>query len=282
MVYVPKRSRRGARKPRMRRKRRGLGVKSVKTIARKVVAENRERKYKQFSFINYTLSPYNSGDFNLGANSVSMVCLSPYDGPAVGPNVNLAISQGVQTDERIGSRIEMKKGTIRLYFSPTFYDPTYNTTPMPMLLQVFIGYDRTTGNGQPSATLPDFFEDNGNAQNPVGWAIDTFRKVNKERYVIFNRRTYKIGNAEYFGSANTPAQQHYTNNDFKYAIKTSFDYTKHLIKTVKYNKDNAVIDTPTTRQLWMWWMITPVIGTAIGGSRQINCTAECTIQYTDA
>lgn len=282
MVYVPRRSRRGARKPRMRGKRRGMGVKAVKTIARSVVAENRERKYKQFTINNYTLSPYNQGDFNLGANSVSMCCLSPYDGPAVGPSVDLAIAQGVETDQRIGSHIQMKKGIIRLYFSPSYYDATYNFSPQPMLLQVFIGYDRTTGNGQPSATLPDFFESNGNAENPVGWAIDTFRKVNKERYVIFNRRTYKIGNAEYFGNAPQTGQQYFTNNDFKYSIKTSFDYTKHLIKNVKYNKDNAVTNTPTTRQLWMWWMIVPSTGAAVGSSRQINLNAECTIEYTDA
>ncbi len=66
-------------------------------------------------------------------------------------------------------------------------------------------------------------------------------KINKERYVIFNRRTYKLGNAEYFGSgsgtSSTVGRQYYTNNDFKLTQRATFDYTKHLIKTVKYSND---------------------------------------------
>lgn len=279
MVYVPRRKRRTG-KPRVYRKRRGLGVKSVKTIARQVVNEGRERKIKQAFITNYPLSVYNSGDINYGANTVSMMCLSPNDLPGTFPTVaNLSITQGVDTDQRVGSRIEMKKGVARLYFNPTIYN-TYNTQPQPMLVQVFIGYDRTTGNGQPSPSLPQFFEDSGNASSPVGWALDTFKRINKERYVIFNRRTYKIGQAEFFGTANSPPQQYYTNNDFKYSARCTIDYTKHLIKHVKYSVDSD--NTPTTRQLWMWWMITPATGSTISTSRQITMNGELTLHYTDA
>ncbi len=187
-------------KRKMRSKRGGLGVKAVKDIARSVVTENREKKLKQFTVVNYAISPYNIGDQVLGPSTVSLVCLSPNNIAGTSPPADLSIQQGVDTDNRIGSRIEMKSGVARLFMSANIYDVTYNVAPQPMIVQVFIGYDRTTGNGQPSAALPQFYEVNGVSVSPTGNVLDTFRKINKERYVIFNRRTYKLGNAEYFGS----------------------------------------------------------------------------------
>jgi len=284
MVYVPKRNRRGGKsKPRMRKRGRGLGVKSVKTIARQVVSENRERKLKQFSITNYSLSPYNSGDQNLGINTVSMVCLSPNNIAGTYPDADLSIQQGNDTDNRIGSRVLMKSGVARLFMSANTYDTTYNLYPQPMIVQVFIGYDRTSGLGQPSATLPEFYEVNGVSTAPTGTVLDTFRKINKERYVIFNRRTYKLGNAEYFGSGQATGgnlqRQYYTNNDFKLTQRATFDYSKHLIKTVKYVNDGDT--TPSTRQIWMWWIITPMTGATTGGSRQITLNMEACVKYTD-
>lgn len=284
MVYVPKRNRRGKSKPRMRKRGRGLGVKSVKTIARQVVSENRERKLKQFTIVNYALSPYNVGDQILGANTVSMVCLSPNNIPGTSPPADLSIQQGTDSDNRIGSRILMKSGIARLFFSANAQDNVYNQFPQPMMVQVFVGYDRTTSNGQPSASLPQFYEVNGISVSPTGNVLDTFRKINKERYVIFNRRTYKIGNAEYFGAGSGSGQavsrQYYTNNDFKLTQRATFDYTKHLIKTVKYSDDGDT--TPTTRQVWMWWITTPLTGTLTGGARQITLNMEAVVKYTDA
>lgn len=283
MVYVPKRSRRGASKPRMRKRGRGLGVKSVKKIARAVVSENRERKLKQFSITNYSLSPYNGGDQNLGINTVSMVCLSPNNIGGTYPDADLSIQQGNDTDNRIGSRVQMKSGIARLFMSANTYDTTYNLYPQPMIVQVFIGYDRTSGLGQPSAGLPEFYEVNGVSTAPTGAVLDTFRKINKERYVIFNRRTYKLGNAEYFGSGQGTGgslqRQYYTNNDFKLTQRATFDYSKHLIKTVKYVNDGDT--TPSTRQLWMWWIITPMTGGTTGGTRQITLNMEACVKYTD-
>jgi len=281
MVYAPKPRSRRAPKRRMYRKRRGLGVKSVKTIARSVIDQSRERKKSQFFVSNYPLTPYNGGDYNLGVNTVSMLCLSPNNIGGTYPVADLDIAQGTASNERVGQNITVKKGDVRLYFVPNGYNTTYNYEPQPMILQVFIGYDRTTGNGQPSATLPNFFLSDGGATAPSGQAIDTFKKINRSRYAVFNRRTYKIGNAEYFGTANAPTQQYYTNNDFKYNIKTSFDYTKHLIKTVKYPR-GGTDNTPNTRQLWMWWMICPANGLATTSSRNITVNAECCLQYTDA
>ncbi len=271
-------------KRKMRSKRGGLGVKAVKDIARSVVTENREKKLKQFTVVNYAISPYNIGDQVLGPSTVSLVCLSPNNIAGTSPPADLSIQQGVDTDNRIGSRIEMKSGVARLFMSANIYDVTYNTAPQPMIVQVFIGYDRTTGNGQPSAALPQFYEVNGVSVSPTGNVLDTFRKINKERYVIFNRRTYKLGNAEYFGSgsgtSSTVGRQYYTNNDFKLTQRATFDYTKHLIKTVKYSNDGDT--TPSTRQLWMWWIMTPMTGQTTGGARQVTLNMEACVKFTDA
>jgi hypothetical protein len=282
MVYVPRtRKSRAAPKRRMYRKRRGVGPKAIKSIARSVMDQRLEKKMVTSFVSNYPLSPYNSGDYNLGVNTVSMICLSPNNIAGTFPSAPLQIQQGVASNQRVGQSIQCKKGEVRLYFVPNGYNTSYNFEPSPMILQVFIGYDKTTGDGQPSAALTNFFLTDGGATNPTGQAIDTFRKINRSRYAVFNRRTYKIGQAEFFGTANQPTQQYYTNNDFKYNIKTTFDYTKHLIKNCKYPR-GGTDDTPNTRQLWMWWMISPANGLSTASSRNVTINAEATIHYTDA
>lgn len=255
--------------------------KRIAKIARSVIESRFEKKMVTSFVSNYPLSPYNSGDYVLGPNTVSMLCLSPNNIAGLSPVAPLEIAQGVASNERIGQSITMKKGEVRLYFVPNGYNATYNSAPQPMLLQVFIGYDKTTGDGQPSASLTNLFLTDGGATNPTGQAIDTFRKINRSRYAVFNRRTFKVGQAEFFGTANNPSQQYYTNNDYKYSIRATFDYTKHLIKTVKYPR-GGTDNTPNTRQLWMWWMICPATGLSTSTSRNMTVNAEATLHYTDA
>lgn len=265
----------------MRKRGSRMGPKSVKNIARTVMDERLEKKMVTSFVSNYPLSPYNAGDYNVGANTVSMICLSPNDIAGTYPYAPLEVSQGVASNQRVGQNITVKKGEIRLYFVPNGYNATYNYEPQPMILQVFIGYDKTTGDGQPSAALTNLFLTDGGATNPTGQAIDTFRKINTSRYAVFNRRTYKIGQSELFGTANNPSQQYFANNDFKFNIKTTFDYTKHLIKTVKYPR-GGTDNTPNTRQLWCWFMICPATGLSTASSRNITVNAEATLRYTDA
>lgn len=282
MPFYPRRNKPKAKKP-YKPKRKASNQRIAK-IAKQVVSQSREYKLKMFTVSNYAISPYNRGDSTLGANTVSLVCLTPNDIPGTYPTADLAIAQGSDTDERIGSQITMKSGQVRMFLSANVYDVTYNTAPQPMVVQVFIGYDRTTGNGQPSASLPEFFEFNGLASAPTGEILDTFKRINSERYVVVTRRTYKIGNAEYFGSgsgtSSTVGRQYYTNNDYSLSRQVTIDYSKHMIKKVKYVKDGD--QTPSTRQLWMWWLMTPMTGQTTGGERQVSVNMECTVKYTDA
>lgn len=284
MPFYPNRRKPKAKRSYKPKPKRKVSNQRIARIAKQVVSQSREYKLKQFTVSNYALSPYNRGDSTLGINTVSMVCLTPNDIPGTYPTADLAIAQGADTDERIGSQITMKSGQVRLFLNANIYDVTYNIAPQPMIVQVFIGYDRTTGNGQPSATLPEFYEFNGQANAPTGEVLDTFKRINTERYVVVTRRTYKIGNAEYFGSGSgqpsTVGRQYYTNNDFQLSKQVTIDYSKHMIKKVKYVKDGD--QTPSTRQLWMWWLMTPMTGAVTGGERQVNINMECTVKYTDA
>lgn len=284
MPFYPNRRKPKAKRSYKPKPKRKVSNQRIARIAKQVVSQSREYKLKQFTVSNYALSPYNRGDSTLGINTVSMVCLTPNDIPGTYPTADLAIAQGADTDERIGSQITMKNGQVRLFLNANIYDVTYNIAPQPMIVQVFIGYDRTTGNGQPSATLPEFYEFNGQANAPTGEVLDTFKRINTERYVVVTRRTYKIGNAEYFGSGSgqpsTVGRQYYTNNDFQLSKQVTIDYSKHMIKKVKYVKDGD--QTPSTRQLWMWWLMTPMTGAVTGGERQVNINMECTVKYTDA
>lgn len=280
MVYNGYRRKRGGRRPKRRvyRKRGGLGVKAVRTIAKEVAKEGRETKFKQYDFLNYSLAAYNVGALGGSANSLTRICLTPQNYTNT-PASALTIPVGAGSDERIGNKIEMCGGELRMMFNAAPYDATNNPQPEPQIVQVFIGYDKTQAHGIPLANFPDLYTFNDLAISPTGQILDTFRKINTARYVICYRRTVKIGYSGYTGANNQSGQQYFENNDFKYSRKVSIDFTKRMLKNVKFSEDADLV--PNGRQLWAWFQVINPYG-ATGVGRPIELHAECVNKFKDA
>lgn len=117
------------------------------------------------------------------------------------------------------------------------------------------------------------------AISPTGQILDTFRKVNTARYVICYRRTVKIGYSGYTGANNQSAQNFFENNDFKYSRKVSIDFTKRMLKNVRFSEDADLV--PNGRQLWAWFQVINPYG-ATGVGRPIELHAECVNKFKDA
>lgn len=271
-----KRTRGGKR--RVRGRRGGLGVKAVREIAKQVANEGRETKFKQYDFINFPLASYNVGSYLGSANSFTRMCLTPQN-YTNNPGTALTIPVGAGSDERVGNKISMVGGTVRMMFNAAPYDAVQNAAPQPQIITIFVGYDKTQAHGIPLANFPDFYTANDLAISPTGTILDTFRKVNTNRYVICYKRTIKIGNANYEGANNQSGQNYFANNDFKYSQKCTIDFTKRMIKNVKYSEDADMV--PNGRQLWMWFAVTNPYG-SVGVGRPIELHAECVNKYHDA
>ncbi len=281
MVYNGYRRKRTGRVPKRKvyRKRRGLGVKSVKNIARQVAREGREKKRVAFQFFNFALSPYGIGTQNGSINSLTRLPLTPQNYTNT-PATLLQIPQGTGSDDRIGNKIRMVSGKLRIMMNPTAQDTTFNTNPIPYIVTVFVGYDKTQAHGIPLSNFPDFYMVGDLAVAPQGNILDTFRKVNTSRYVICYKRTAKIGYSIFSGFGQNQAAQNYANNDFSYTKKMTIDFTKRMLKNVKFTDSSDLV--PCGRQLWAWFMIVPADGTVTTNARAVEIHCENELYYTDA
>lgn len=274
MVYGRGNRRRRNAPRRMRKRGRGLGVKSVKAIAKSVVERGRETKSLQAQILNYYVYSYSTG--NAGSiDSAILFSLTPNTAVTF-PQGQIALSQGTGQGNRVGNAVEFTKGTLRMMLSCNPYDATLNPSPQPIIAKIFVGYDRTKAYGLPDASLPDFFQNGSSTANPTGNLTDMFSLVNKDRYVICYSRTVKIGCSEYFGlpatsgSAVPQFYQYYTNNDYKLNPVVNINFTKKMIHKAKF--DDAT-NTQSQRGMYCWILTSPstFASTMTGSPLAINC-----------
>lgn len=260
--------RRAAGKRRVYRKRSGLGAKSVKKIAESVVERGRETKSIQQIINLQQVYPYSQG--NAGAIDTAIVfALTPNNTLTLPAQGMGGLFQGTGQGQRIGNAVQFTKGSLRMMLSCNSYNNVTNPTPQPVMVRIFVGYDKTTALGQPDNGLPDFFQDGNVSRAPASNLTDMFSKVNTDRYTICYTRIVKVGNAEYFGSGQNQNQQYYTNNDYKINPIVNIDFTKRMIKHAKF--DDAV-STQSQRTTWCWLLVSPASGTTmIGAPLSFQC-----------
>lgn len=225
-------------------------AKKTRRIVRKQIFRAAETKSQQEYVFGSTLKPTTDSTFD---SSNIFAC-----GPR---GTSLPIVQGTGQGNRIGNSIQAKRLTIRGAIIPQPYNVTTNPLPRPLLVTVYFLYDKTNPLAPPTPlTNGDFFQNGNGAATFDTDMLDGVAPVNTDRYHIFKRKSFKVGFSAYEGSGIQPAQQAYSNNDFKMTQRFSFDITRYHPKRIKFN-DN--VSTPTTRPVWMMWMANYADGNAI-------------------
>lgn len=251
------------------------------TFAKKVQAvikRNAETKSIQFFIDNTAVSDYKTGQPAFGPNSMTVIPLTP-DG------FFMPISQGAGQAQRIGNQIALSKVTLRgIINARTFNtdEDDTNNEPMPFLFKMWIGYQKDTALNYVDGQLPQFFQSGGTSVDPDGTLMDTFRKVNTDKYVVVATRTFKVGAESIINSQATTANSYnqlYANNDFKFVQQFSIDVTKHCVKNVKYNDTGLA---PMTRGLYWWYEAINPVGVNMTVNRfPCNLSYEIDVQYKD-
>lgn len=233
-------------------------TKMIKTEVKKQIALKLENKNVQY---------FSTGTFiypSVNANwTSSHIPLSPYGS-------YLSLNQGVGNGTRVGNEIIIKKLIFQgnLYQLP--YNATSNPTPFPCHVKFWIMYDKTNPDAVPNPQS-DFLQ-NGNSTTPLfNDLVDLWAPVNAEKYRVLATKEFKIGYAGNTGSGLVAGQAYGANNDYKFNQKFKFDLTKHVVKRVKYNDNNA---SPTTRGLYL-------VATVVqaNGSQYSNVTIPVEMQY---
>lgn len=202
--------------------------------------------------------------------SLNATLLTPY-------TAYLSIAQGTGQGERTGNKIKIMKLSLYFMMNPNPYTGLLNNAPKPLLIRLFIGYERTSPTVTPT-NFSQLFQFGNASQAPNNFIVDMFRPINKDKFVC-KSFLIKLGNADYTGTVASATYQYYSNNDFKLNVFKKINLMKYINKTVTYNDTTA---NPTSRGLWMWYQVvncdnTPITGTIPG---QINYVLSC--EYEDA
>lgn len=176
----------------------------------------------------------------------------------VSPNaVTMPINQGTAQGDRIGNVIKTKKLTFKGTIVPLGTSET-NPNPKPLQIRMIIFYDKESPNSVPNVSS-DLYQLGGSESGPRNDLVDMWAPFNTDRYTVLAQKTMKLGFAQY-DPALAAAAGFWSNNDFKMNQNFSFDLTKHYLKMVKFNDNNA---NPTTRGLFCTIILTWANGGAM-------------------
>jgi len=285
MPYFPKNK--GTKKPAMAKKRgykkryTKLPANSLAKRVKAILYKESETKSIQFFQDNVPVSDYLTGPYLGSGNSMFMSPLTP--DAFITP-----IGLGNASSQRIGNKIRLSRVLLRGMITPRAYqtidteESPSNNAPQPFLFKMWIGYQKDTAFNEIDATLPAFFQEGATSAPPSGTLMDTFRKINTDKYVIVATRMFKVGPVSIITSQDTPVvgnNQNYANNDFKFNQRFSFDVTKYCPKVIKYNDTNT---QPNCRGLyWFVEAINPTGDTFVTGRFPATLSYEIDIQYKD-
>lgn len=206
----------------------------------------------------------------------------------VSPGAQNVIPQSVTQGGKIGNRIKIKSAKLKFILFPNFFNTDTNPNPEPQMVRCILYYDRLDPNlstASPFAPIlagsTETFQNGATDAQFQGTMHDMTRSFNDDRFKIMWEANYKIGFAQQFNPTNTPAQN-FANNDYSVNKYVTLDYTKHLIKTVKWNDTNL---GPSVRGLYFYCYsvaCTNVTESGVSPRQQMGVQASIQIKYEDA
>jgi len=230
----------------------------MKEISKKEVSRNLEDKSIQYWNTALNLLP--------SSNTLwytTQIPVSPY--PAY-----LALNQSIGAGGRLGNQIKIKNISMQgnIYALP--YNATSNPTPFPMHVKFWFYYDKQDPNIIPDPRT-DFFQNGSASRGMFNDLVDMWAPVNTDRYRVVMTKQFKLGYSVNTGTGGVTAQAFGANNDYHFNQNFSFDLTKHVIKTVKFNDNTA---QPTCRGLFLLMAVVQANGT-----QYTSVIQPCQMQY---
>jgi len=219
----------------------------IAKIARRVMATSAEVKINKYSQNGTLYSPANDivNFQNVGGN---LWCLTPHASFC-------AISQGTTEADRIGTKIRIKSVRMKLNVWPNAYNVTYNPTPVPFYLKLWIfsvKYSSQLSDVQ-NVVTNNFMNSNNSSVGLAGTLYDLTGPVNNNYVTLKKVIIRKIGVSSVYGTGAVASAEYHNNNDFKITQFINIDVTKYIRKCISYN------DTSTTASTSATWCVAEVI-----------------------
>lgn len=258
-----------------RRVSRAVPVRRVVRIAKAVIKRNTETKLIRY---NATQTLYNAtGDMaSFYGTTGNVICLSPHG------SYN-SIAQGVTDSTRIGNSVNTHRCYLKLNIIPNAYNATYNPTPIPMYIKIWIfslRYDNEVSAMQ-SIVNANFMDANASSTGLTSSLTDLTGTVNKNVLTLKKVLIRKVGYADVTGTGSQAGVQYVANNDYKLTALVMLDVTKYLKKTYRYNDSSST--TPYDQHTWC--IVEPIAynnDTTMLGVRPATMMYTLEYQYKDA
>lgn len=195
---------------------------AVKKYIKRTIAVNTENKQQNTQV----------GD-NFGSitenSAMNMYPILPYIGYST-------IGQSITSNGRIGNEIKIRKVMLKYVLYPLPYNVTTNTSPIPMEIDMYLGYVKQTPGYLPgSIDIQSLFQNGNSSFTPTGNLTDLVSEPNRDYWCIQKRWRHKIGYASASGTGAVAGSQYFSNNDFKYNVIKKMNITKMCPKTLKFN-----------------------------------------------
>jgi len=196
----------------------------------------------------------------------------------------IQISQGTGQGQRIGNQIRTKSSYIKGILYANQRDVTYNPTPKPAEVMIYIYRIIGQGASVPTGTnaMTNFYQNGSSSSSPTGLLEDLTTPINRDQYRVVYQRKFKIGSAENTGVGSSTGNQFFANNDYKRNATFYIPLTKFMDKRIKYsdasltcNNDAllmAIIPLPCDNVPW---------GAAANLVTPIGCIMTQVYNYTD-
>jgi len=257
----------------------GAAAREVRRIAAKAAKQAIERneEVKRHSYVgsNY-ISNAGASIINVYTLGYGLWPISPYNG-------YLSIAQGTGDGQRLGNKIKVKSAKLRIKMDPSAYNATYNPTPTPcmIIMWIFRMKQNNTLAGVQGMINGTFKDVNTTSQGLNGTESDLLLPENNNEIQLLHKKVFKLGHATNNGTGGAAGEQYKTNNDFKCVEYFEKDITKYLYGTYSFNDTNQTPDTqPVT---WVLFEAISATGSYTDlGERpgQLHICAE--LNYTDA
>lgn len=192
-----------------------------------------------------------------------------------------SIGQGVGAGSRVGNDIKVRKVMLNYVLRPLPYDVITNPFPQPQEILLILGYVKNTPSFAPIAgDINGLFQSGNTTTGPIGSLRDIIAVPNTDYWVIKKKWSHKLGYANYGGTGTLPAQQSFSNNDFKLNIVKRLDITKFIPKTVNFNDTNVTVNT---KNLFFMQEAVPCNGSSFAaGQLTANIEFWIDFHYEDA
>ena len=244
--------------PRASQSARGSQPRTLVQRIQRVISANVENKYT--SSKQYTAPVCVVNEDVPDPNYLDFYTWAPGSGAANSQMFN--ISQGTAQNQRVGNTIKLKRWIIKGLIQPgveTIEDPTVAITNSSIgYVEIFFG--RLLNNSSAIVTtLDDLYQNGATAITPDGLAGTILWPINKDKYKIYWRKRFKMGQAF---STNFPNAPNTTNNDFSLTRTFGFDVTKYILKNkhIKYEDANTSPNDDYVSNLTLFAVFYPAVG----------------------